>query len=225
MLAQAAETTEQATEARPDAIIPVDAIWEQITSLGLPAALTFISFGVVCIMYGWRVFKVLVVISFALIGLVLGVAASQRIKGENHEVLCGIIGLVLLTILSLPLMRWAVSLLGAAAGGVLAAGAYYASTLPERYVILGALVGVVAGGMISFIVFKVAIMLFSSLGGGALMVIGTFALLHHYPPTTEAMRQVFFGTKWFLPVCLFIPTAIGIIIQNKMIKGSKDWSV
>jgi len=55
----------------------------------------------------------------------------------------------------------------------------------------GGVIGVVAGGMISFIVFKIAVMLFTSLGGGAITLVGILSLLHHYetkmvePPTTN----------------------------------------
>ena len=68
-------------------------------------------------------------------------------------------------------------------------------------------------------------MLFSSLGGSLLMVTGLLALLYLYPQTTEKVEELVFVQKWFLPVALAIPTAAGIIIQNKFIKGSKDWSV
>ncbi len=60
-----------ATGTSGGAVVPIDIFWEQITSLSLLEALTFISFGVVCLFYGWRIFKVLVVINFALLGMLL----------------------------------------------------------------------------------------------------------------------------------------------------------
>ena len=75
ILAQAAESSGTGE----GAVVPMDMIWKQITSLSLIEALTFISFGVVCLFYGWRVFKVLVVISFALIGLYVGIWANEAL--------------------------------------------------------------------------------------------------------------------------------------------------
>ena len=72
ILAQAVETAKETTgdaAVSTESIVPLEQIWTQITSLGLLEALTFISFGAVCLLYGWRVFKVLVVICFALAGL------------------------------------------------------------------------------------------------------------------------------------------------------------
>ena len=62
--------------------IPVERIWQQTVSLNLVEALTFISFGAVCLLYGWRVFRILVTICFALLGLLLGVWANKLIGGN-----------------------------------------------------------------------------------------------------------------------------------------------
>jgi hypothetical protein len=224
ILAEAVETAAE-TQAAQEAIVPIDLIWEHITSLGLLEALTFISFGAVCLFYGWRVFKILVIISFALLGLALGVFASEKINGEDHQLIGGLVGLVLMAVMSVPLMRWAVSILGAVAGGTMTAGLWYAAKLPEEYIWAGGLIGIVAGGMISFIVFKIAVMLFSSLGGSTLIVTGALAILYLYPETTEKVRQLVFDEKWFLPTILLVPAFVGIVIQNKFVKGSKDWGI
>lgn len=220
-----AETVETASQIPQAEIVPMEQIWSHITSLSLLEALTFMSFGAVCLFYGWRVFKMLVVISFSMFGLLLGLTISNKIGGESNNPLLGVLAAVVLGIVSMPLMRWAVGILGAIAGGILTAGVWYACKLPEQYIWAGGLVGLVAGGMISFIIFKIAIMLFSSLGGSGLMVVGILALLYLYPQTTEQVQELFFGPKWFLPVALLIPTILGLLVQNKFIKGSQNWSV
>lgn len=219
-----AQTVETASEVPQGAVVPVDRIWEQITSLGLLEALTFISFGVVCLFYGWRVFKILVTISFALIGLFVGVWTNKLLIGGSGLWL-GIICMVLFAFFSVPLMRWGVCILGAAAGGILAGGVWYAFKLPEQYIWAGALVGIIAGGMISFIIFKIAVMLFTSFGGSVLVVVGVLAIMYDYMPTTIDVEQLIYNQKWFLPVALLVPMAVGIFLQNKFIKSSKDWSV
>jgi len=215
----------QAVEAGDEAVVPMVSIWEHITGLGFIEALTFVSFGSVCLLYGWRVFKVLVVISFALLGLGMGLIVGGKVMGENNEIWAGLIGLGLLAGVSLPLMRYAVSILGALAGGVLTSGIWYGFGLTENYIWAGALIGIIAGGMISFIVFKIAVMLFSSLGGSALIVVGMLALLYNYPQTREQVEYVVFKNKWFLPIALIAPTAIGLLIQNRFVKRSKEWEV
>ncbi len=223
ILAQAVGTA--SAQAAEEAVVPIESFWAYITSLNLVEAITFMSFGVVCLFYGWRVFKVLVVISFALLGLFLGISITDKIVGLNSQLWGGLIGMGLLAVLSVPLMKWAVCLLGAVAGGILSSGVWYACGLTERYILDGALIGMVAGGMISFIIFKVAVILFSSLGGSCLIVVGFLALLYLYPQTSERVEEIIFTKKWFLPTILTAPTLIGVVLQNKFVKDSKDWDM
>jgi hypothetical protein len=187
ILAQAVESA--SSGAAEEAVVPMESFWNYITTLNRAEAVTFISFGVVCLMYGWRVFKILVVICFALLGVFLGVSVTDKIVGLNNRLVGGLVGMGLLGILSIPLMRWAVSVLGAIAGGILSSGIWYASGLTERYIWAGALIGMVAGGMISFIVFKVAVILFSSLSGASLIVVGSLAILYMHPATSVRLEE------------------------------------
>jgi hypothetical protein len=222
ILASAAGTT---TEAAEEATVPIEMFWSQITSLSWLEALMFISFGTVCLFYGWRVFKILVVINFGLLGLILGMAVTKQIVGLNNQVAGGIVGMIVLAVLSVPLMRWAVSILGAIAGGVITSGIWYACYLPEQYILAGALTGFVAGGMISFIIFKAAVMLFTSLWGSGLAVVGALAVLYLYPSTSEQVHELVLNQNWFLPVAVIVPTVIGLALQNKFVKNSKDWQL
>jgi hypothetical protein len=212
-------------------IVPIDFIWEQITSLSWLQAVIAISFGAVWLLYGWRIFKILVVVSFALAGLYVGLIIGKQISGESvNQMWAGVIGLVVLAFVSVPLMKWCVCLLGAVAGGTLTSGLWYAFGLPQVYLWAGAVIGIVAGGMISFIVFKAAVMLFTSLGGGIITLVSILALLHLYetnmlvPPTTR-IHDFVFEHQWFLPAALLVPTIIGVITQNKLIKSSHQWEL
>ena len=220
-----AQTTSASPETAEEAIVPLEKFWEQVTSLGLLEALMFVSFGSVCLFYGWRVFKILVVISFGLLGLVIGIMAANKIGGPDSQLLGGLVGMGVLAVLSVPLMRWAVCLLGAAAGGILTAGIWYGCGLNLTYIWAGALIGMITGGMISFIIFKVAVILFSSMGGSALIVVGVLALLYLQPQMSEQIRELVFTRRWFLPVALSVLTMLGVILQNKFVKTSKEWNL
>ena len=223
ILARAVEPAMRTTEPVEEGIVPINFIWEQIVELSLVEALAFICFGVVCLLYGWRIFKILVTLCFALVGLFGGLMVNEKLVGGNGMWL-GLMGIVMMGVLSLPLMRWGVSALGAVAGGILTGGIWYAFALPDGYIWAGALAGLIAGGMISFIVFKLAVVLFTSFGGGALIVTAVLAVLHAYFDP-EKVRILVFDYRWFLPVALIVPTLVGIIVQNKFISGSKDWNI
>ncbi len=203
---------------------PVEIIWRHINSLGLIEALTFVSFGVVCLFYGWRIFKILAVICFGLAGMFVGIWVDQRLVRAQEPIWLPTIFTLLSGFFAVPFLRWGVSVLGAGAGGVLTAGAWLGMGLPHAYLWAGALIGLIAGGLLSFIVFKSAVMLFTSLGGSGLMMMGVLAILQRYSGSGQ-LETLAHQQRWFLPVMFLVPMVIGIIMQNRFIKGSQDWSV
>jgi len=205
----------------------VDFFWENITSLPWMVALLIISVGIVYMLYGWRIFRVLVTISFGFLGLFLGIFAGQYI---GSIVWGGIVGMVLFAFISVPLVKWCVSILGAIAGGIITGGIWIACGLSEAYLPAGFVVGFVAGGLMSFILLKASVMLFTSLGGSIIMVTGILSLWYQYEIRVLESSQVqlydlVYSHDWFLPIVLIVPTVIGIICQNKFIKHSQKWEV
>lgn len=200
-----------------------DVLWEHITELDLVEALTFIAFGTVWLFYGWRIFKILVTISFALLGMVLGIWANQQLIDGNSFWL-GLICAVFFGVLSIPFMHWGVSILGALSGTILTTGAWIALGMPKEYVWAGGLIGLIAGGMISFIIFKIAVILFTSLGGSTLLALGALAIMCHHMMVQEQFKSFLLENKWFMPATVLVPMAIGIFLQNRFIKSAPDWN-
>jgi hypothetical protein len=205
----------------------LDSIWQQATSLTWEQAVVAIAFGIIPFMYGWRIYKLLTVIGFGLIGLYIG----KWFGSQFHAMLIGaVIGTILLTAVALPLMKWAVCVLGAVAGSIIAAGIWHACSLPQQFVWAGALVGLVGGGMLSFIIFKLSVMLFTSFAGSSVIILGLLSLVYRFetyvndPPTTH-LNNLYYNNHWFLPAVLIFFTLLGILIQYKFLRGSKEWEV
>ena len=220
--------------AKKTTIVPIDLIWEQISTLTWLQALIAVSFGAVYLFYGWRIFKVLAVVCFGMLGLFAGMRVGEMIGSTDSVLWGGIIGLVVLAVLSIPLMKWAVSILGAVAGGIITSGLWYACELPEQYIWAGAIIGIIAGGMISFIVFRISVMLFTSFGGAMLIIVGLLALLYRYElhlyeqsrtEPTNFVQSLVNDYNWFLPAVLIFTTFVGMIIQNRLVKGASDWKL
>lgn len=220
VLAEAANVAPK--DAGPAALAHLDLLWKYVTTLNLGEALTFISFGIVCLFYGWRIFKILVCICFGLCGLFVGVWINNELI-QGNAIWLAIISTLMFAFFALPLMSWGVSLLGGAAGGMLSSGAWLALGLPMDTFWAGALVGFVAGAMLSFIVFKGAVMLFTSLGGSILVATGLLAICYSNNP--EKVRALTYDESWFMPTLLVIPMIAGIVLQYKFLQGAKDWSL
>ena len=211
-------------EPSQEGVLPLEVMWKYVSSLGLVEALTFISFGSVCLFYGWRVFKILVTISFGLLGLTLGIWANDQLIGGN-VIWLSLICTVFFAVLSIPFMRWGVTLLGALSGGILTGGVWLAGGLPEELAWAGAVAGLIAGGMMSFIVFKAAVILFTSLGGSTLTVVGILAILYRYilAGRGEQLETFMLANQWFVPALLLIPMGFGIFLQHRFSKTDQSW--
>lgn len=218
--------TAVSSEPSQGGVVPLDVMWKYVSSLGIVEALTFISFGTVCLFYGWRIFKILVTICFGLLGLALGIWANNQLIGGN-VIWLALICAVFFAVLSIPFMRWGVTLLGALSGGILTGGVWLGAGLPEQYFWAGGLVGLIAGGMMSFIVFKGAVILFTSLGGSTLTVVGILAILYRYilAGQGEQLEAFVFANAWFLPALLLIPMGVGVFLQHRFSKTMQDWNV
>jgi hypothetical protein len=220
ILAATAQTAQNHQQQAP--IIDINLYWQHVATLGLREALTLIAFGAVCIVYGWRIFKILVVIGAAVIGMFVGMELGRRL---GSEVWGGVIGAAALAIMAMPLTKWAVSVLSAIAGAIITGGVWYACGLSQEYMWVGALVGAVAGGMISFIIFKISVMLFTTLAGTAMVLTGVLALLNLYPDTSKDIKTFVLAHIWFVPVALIVPAIGFIFLQHKFVKGSSSWEV
>jgi len=208
---------------------PTDYVWTQMASLSWLEAVLAVSFGVVYLLYGWRVFKVLTVVAFGLFGMFAGAAIGKYIGFAHAQVWGGVAGSLIFSVASVPLMRYAVSLLGGAAGAVITGGLWHAFSLPEKYIWAGAIAGLIAGFLISFIIFKFAVILFTSLSGAAVMMIGFLQLINLYEANlaspTNNIHEWIYNYNWFLPVCLMVPTLLGMYLQNHFHKHSEKWEM
>jgi hypothetical protein len=204
-------------------LVPMDKVWKHISSLDVVEALTFISFGAVCLFYGWRVFKILVTICFGLLGLCLGAWANQQLV-QGHGVWLSLIAAIFFAALSVPFMRWGVTILGAVSGAILVSGVWLAAGLPEHLIWMGAIFGFVAGGMVSFHIFKIAVILFTGLGGSVLLAMGALAILYNeHVVENKQLESFVLSHPWFLPVFLLAPLGLGIYLQYRSSRGAPEF--
>jgi hypothetical protein len=202
--------------------LPMEDIWQFITQINWLQAAGLIAFGAIYLIYGWRIFKALVVINFGMIGLGAGILIGRNLGSQLWG---GIMGTAILASISWPFMRYSVAVLGAGAGAVLGSALWRTFSLPEPLIWCGALFGLIAGGTIAFSSFKTSIMTFTSLQGSALVVMGILALLNGYPNMSERLTSAVFNHVFLLPVLLIVPTAAGIFFQQKLLKGEGEWAM
>ena len=130
---------------------------------------------------------------------------------------------VFFAVLSIPFMRWGVTVLGAISGAILISGIWLAANLPENSIWMGAIFGLIVGGMISFIIFRIAVILFTSLGGSVLLVMGVVAILYRYMVGNKQLEDFVLHNPWFLPILLLAPMGFGVFVQHKSSRGAPEF--
>ncbi len=180
-------------------------------NMGPGEAALFIIFGVIFLLFGINIYKSLVMLNAGLVGAAIGAWLGDK---AGNQPVGAVTGAFIAAALSWPLMKHAVSLLGAAVGGVLGASIWRVAALPPDLVWAGALCGGVSMGMLSFVLFRGCIMMYTSLQGAVMIAIGVLSLIYKYPELAPQLTAAMSAKNYILPVAVLLPALFGLIYQQ-----------
>jgi len=192
---------------------------DSLMTMDVALALVLLVCGLVYLLQGWKVFKMLVIINAGILGAMVGGELGRNLTVQHGAVFSAVAGSVLLAVLAWPLMKAAVSLMGGLAGAFVGYGMWsYAARLIGRpgladYTWVGALLGLIALGLLAFIVFKAVIMVFTSLQGSVMTVSGLVAILCRLGPVREALYEPLRSNAHLLLLLIALPATIGLVFQ------------
>lgn len=190
-------------------------------------AVVFLIAGLVCLLNGYRLYKWVTIVLALAIGAFSGYYLGKQIHGEYIVAAC--LG-ALLAVGCWPLMKYAVALMGGIAGAFLGANAWGAAAglakdaatqahVADTYWV-GALMGLLICGMLAFILFKLTIVLFTSISGATIAMIGALALILQVPPWRESISNWSHNAhQVILPMLVIVPATIGLILQHTRGEG------
>jgi hypothetical protein len=181
------------------------------------AALLIIA-GIVYLLWGYAIFKVLIMLNAAVVGAVIGSIIGQS---GDQQMLGAAIGAVGMGALAWPLMKHAVAFMGGIYGFILGGSLWQSANLDPRFFWAGALLGLIAFGLISFIVFRGSVMMYTSLQGASMIVVGVLGLLFKYKDMTPRVVHHMTLQPMLLPALILVPALIGIIYQQHTAKSSE----
>ncbi|MFW6059493.1 MAG: DUF4203 domain-containing protein [Phycisphaeraceae bacterium] len=209
------------TFSRADALAQPEPLIEQLQALSVIWAIVFMIVGVTCLLNGYKFYKIATVMLALLIGAFAGYWLGQHI--DAPFILAACLGL-LMAVMALPLMKYAVALLGGLAGAFIGANLWTGfaaalnktaeTALPTDAYWVGALIGLLVCGMLAFILFKLSIVLFTSVSGSTIAVLGGIALLLSFEPWRESVAQGLSANQLVIPLLVLVPAVIGLIVQE-----------
>ena len=188
--------------------------WCQSAAPGIAVAL--ILTGIIYLLFGFSMAKVLVTLNALLIGAWAGAIVGHKVGG-NGAVLPGVVvcGLLAATA-AWPTLRGSVAVLGGMLGGVLGVVVWRLSELDPTFGWSGGLTGLVLCGLLSLLLFRPCVITYTSLQGAAMVVFGTLALLLKHDEMGPSLASHLSGKPLLLPMAIFVPTLLGYVYQQSM---------
>ncbi len=174
-------------------------------------ALLLVLLGMVYLLFGFYLFKPLVLLNAAFIGSLVGVYISQKTGGALPS---GILGGFIGAAVTYPLMKWAVAVMGGLFGAILGLTLWRTFGFEAGFAWTGGVMGLIACGLLCFIIFRGSVMTYTSLQGSVMLVFGILSLVYKYqglaPRVTESLQV----KPFLLPMMVFIATILGLIYQQ-----------
>lgn len=179
--------------------------------MGSAVALLLVLLGLVYLLFGFYLFKPLVLLNAAFIGAIAGVLLSHKIGGPLPS---GILGGFIAAAATYPLMKWAVALMGGIFGALLGLTLWRTFGLEPGFAWTGGCMGLIACGLLCFIVFRGSVMAYTSLQGSVMLVFGILSLAYKYQSFAPKLAQGLQVKPFLLPMSIFIATILGLIYQQ-----------
>jgi hypothetical protein len=128
---------------------------------------------------------------------------------------------VLFACIATPMLRWTVAVFGGLTGAFLGANAWtLVKASPQGAQWAGACMGFIALALLSFVVFRLVVVLFTSIGGGAMVVLGGITLLMQVPSWQTAIRDNLTANQNLIPLLVTVAAAAGFVIQESRVRAA-----
>jgi hypothetical protein len=176
----------------------------------LTAALLVLA-GVVYLLFGIYAYRGLVSVNAAVAGAYIGALLGE--KGGN-AMAGALVGGFIATAITWPMMKYAVAIMGGVFGGLLGASIWRAIGLDAQFAWAGGGMGLIFFGMLSFLLFRGSVMMFTSLQGSVMLVFGLLGLIYKYQDVAPKLTSSLHEMSFLLPLAIFVPATIGLIYQQ-----------
>jgi hypothetical protein len=185
--------------------------------MGPAVAALLIVVGVIYLMWGFKIFKILMVLNSIVVGAVIGAVIGDRF---NAVAPVAVVGAVLAVAITWPTMKYAVAVKGAIFGALLGATVWQSIGLDPKFAWSGAAIGLVSCGLLCFILFRGCLVMFTSLQGAVMMIFGVLGMVLKYEDAASHVANYLTVKPFLLPMCIFIPAVAGMMYQQSVGGGA-----
>jgi len=195
---------------------------DSLVSAEVYFALAVLVMGWLFLVYGFKAYRWIVVLNCVALGFYLGGLLGEK---ERIATVAAVLGALVLGAISWPLMKYAVAFCGGLVGAVVGMVIWNYFEQPANMAWAGGLVGLAALGLLSFVIFKASVILFTCVQGAAMLVLGAAALLIKYSPWAQDVSTNLAHKPVLMPTLVAGIAVLGLLWQhqrNGVIAGGGD---
>lgn len=180
--------------------------------MGIGTAILLVLLGFIYLLWGFPWHKTLIMINAAILGGYVGVMLGQRFGG--YAFAGGFLGAGAAAAIGWPLMKWTVAVVGGICGAIFGATVWLSAGLDPGFAWAGALTGLIFFGMLSFILFRGSVIMYTALQGSVMLVIGLLGLAYQHATLAPTISTNMLRQPLLMPVAVLIPAILGLIYQQ-----------
>lgn len=203
--------------AQMDVLTHPDKLLDSLAKMPLIAASVVVVVGGLCVVNGYKWHKWVVIALAFLLGLFVGNILSQQMgKSAIVAIALG----VLFATVATPMLRWTVAVFAGLTGAILGANAWtLANATPVNAQWAGACMGFIAMALLSFVIFRIVVVMFTSIGGAAMLVLGSITLLMQVPGWQDSIRTHLTGNHYLIPLLVTVAAVAGFVLQESRVRA------
>ena len=86
--------------------------------------------------------------------------------------------------------------------------------LDPQFAWAGGMSGLIGFGMLSFILFRGSVIMYTSLQGATMLIFGTLGLVYKYESFAPTITENMTARSFLLPAAVFVPAIFGLVYQH-----------
>ena len=188
-------------------------------NMGLGTGILLMLVGAVYLMYGWSLHKGLVTLNAAALG---GFAGAWIGDKAGYPLAACITGALLVALLTFPLRKWAIAVMGGLCGIIVGVGVWRSAGLEQEMSWAGAVIGLISFGLASFILVRGSLIMYTSIQGSLMFIIGLLGLILKHQDVTPKVTHNMISQPLILPIAVLVPTLLGLVFQQLHSPPSKE---
>ena len=175
------------------------------------SAALLVILGIVFLLFGFTIYRALIALTAAILGAYLGFGLTAKMP--NMSLIGVTVGAVVCGVVAWVWTNWIAAAIGAIIGGLLGSAIWQMAGINPAFTWSGALTGAVLLGLLCFILFRISVIIYTSLQGAVMLAFGGLGMAYKYDVAGKFADERMRAWPMLLPVTVLVLMLCGIGYQ------------